>query len=288
MPMINVFDYNDFRTYLADWYDAKKKDNPNFSFQLIANKAGIKNKGFIYNIIKGDKLLSKSNILKISKALGHNRYEADYFENLVAFNQTEDPTERKYFFEKLNRITNMGKPISPAQVLRKDQYKFYSNWHHAMIRSIIDMYEFRDDYKWLAKMVNPPVSVAQAKQSVRLLKKLELICKGDDGIYRISDKCLTTGKDFIHVAFQNFNLACTDLAKRAFTEFPLKVRNMSGLTLGVSECGYGKICEEIAHFQKKIMEIANTDEEADRVYQLNFHFFPTSNNDQQSRKRRTV
>ena len=52
---------------------------------------------------------------------------------------------------------------------------------------------------------------------------------------------------------------------------------MTGLTLGISKEGYEKICEKIQSFQADIMEIADTDASADRVYQLNFHFFPTSN-----------
>jgi uncharacterized protein (TIGR02147 family) len=282
--MTNIFEYTNFRIYLDEWYEAKKRNNPNFSFQHIADKAGIKNKGFIYNIIKGDKLLSKSNVFKISKALGHNRYEAEYFENLVAFNQAIDLTEKKYLFEKLSQITNMGKTVSKAQVLRKDQYEYYSNWYHAMIRSIIGMYGFRDDYKWLSRMINPPITVPQAKHSVQLLEKLQLILKDDQGIYRLSHNNLTTGKDLMSVAFQNFHSACTDLAKRAITEFPLEKRNMTGLTLGISEKTYERICKEIEVFQEKIMGIAEVDETADRVYQLSFHLFPTSNNDQQRKQ----
>jgi uncharacterized protein (TIGR02147 family) len=283
--MINVFDYCDFRKYLADYYEEKKKENPNYSYQIIADKAGVKNKGFIYNIINGDKVLSKSNIFKVSQALGLNRYEAEYFENLVAFNQAEDITERKYLFEKMSRVRNMGKATSTAQILRKDQYEFYSNWYHVTIRSIIGMYDFKGDYKWLSKMVNPHITVTQAKHSVELLEKLGLVCKEKGGTYRIGDKSLTTGKDIMSIAFQNFHMACNDLAKRAFTQYPLDTRNMTGLTLGISKNSYDKICEEIQGFQTKIMEIANRDEEADRVYQLNFHLFPTSDNAPERKKK---
>lgn len=274
--MINVFDYSDFRKYLTDYYEDKKKANPNFSYQIIANKAGVKNRGFIYNIINGDKVLSKSNIFKVSKALGHNRYEAEFFECLVAFNQAEDMAERKYLFEKMSQVKNTGKTTSEAQILRQDQYEFYSNWYHVMVRSIIGMYDFKDDYKWLSRIVNPHITVTQAKHSVRLLEKLGLISNGKNGAYKICDKSLSTGKDIMSIAFQNFHIACTDLAKRSFTEFPLDSRNMTGLTLGISKKSYFDICEEIQNFQTKIMEIANHDEVADRVYQLNFHFFPTS------------
>lgn len=277
--MVNVFEYSNFRLYLSAWYEDRKKENHRFSFQLIAQKAGIKNKGFIYNIIKGEKQLSKTNIFKLSKALGHNNYEAEYFETLVAFNQANDPSEKKYLFEKLTGITNKGKPVSEAQLLRANQYDFYSNWYHAVVRSIIGLYEFSGDYKWLAGMVDPPITVPQAKHSVRLLEKLKLIRKDKDSIYRISSTKLTTGNDVRNVAFRNFHLAWNDLAKRALEELPTDKRNVTGLTLGISEKSYEKICDEIISCQKKIMEIADEDDDADRVYQLNFQLFPASGTD---------
>lgn len=282
--MVNVFDYTDFRSYLSAWYEDKKGDNYRFSFQMIAQKAGIKNKGFIYNIIKGNKQLSKTNIFKLSKALGHNPSEAEYFETLVSFNQACDPSEKRYLFERMSRITNKGKKVSKAQVLRANQYEFYSNWWHVMVRSIIGLYGFKDDYKWLAKMVDPPLTIPQAKQSVRLLTKLELIRKDPAGIYRISSTKLTTGHDELSVAFQKFHLSCTDLAKRALEECATDKRNVSGLTLGMSEKSYEKICAEIIRFQDTIMDIANEDKSADRVYQLNFQLFPTSASDAERKK----
>ena len=276
--MVNVFDYSDFRKYLADYYADKKKENPRYSYQVIANRAGIKNKGFIYNIIKGKKALLNSNIGKISVALGHARFETEYFEALVAFNQAKDATTRKILFEKMNAVKNMGKRKSTAQVLRQDQYDFYSNWHHVMVRLVIGMYEFRDDYRWLSKMIDPPIKAAQAKHSVKLLERLGLIRKRSDGIYEISSLNLSTGRDVASVAFRNFHLACNELAKEAFTRFPSDIRNMTGLTLGISGEGYGKICAEIREFQTKLIGIANADKNADRVYQLNFNLFPTSRN----------
>ncbi len=137
--MVNIFDYTDFKKYLADYYEEKKSKNPNFSYQYLADKAGFKNRGFIYNIINGNKNVSKSNCFKISYALEHNKYEAEYFENLVAFYQAKNLKEINYFFDKINQIKNRGKGYTKTQLIRQDQYEFYSKWYHSAIRSIIDM-----------------------------------------------------------------------------------------------------------------------------------------------------
>jgi uncharacterized protein (TIGR02147 family) len=138
------------------------------------------------------------------------------------------------------------------------------------------MYGFNGDYKKLARMVNPPITVPQAKHSVQLLEKLGLIKKGKDNDFTIAENGLTTGTDVMNVAFQNFHLDCADLAKRAIAVYPLSMRDMTGLTLGISRESYERIRKEIRIFQDAVMDIANADQASDRVYQLNFHFFPLS------------
>jgi uncharacterized protein (TIGR02147 family) len=274
--MTTVYDYTDFRKYLADYYAAKKAANPRFSYKLLANKGNFRNKGFVYNIVNGAKMLSKANVLKLSQALGHNKHETEYFEYLVAFNQAKSLKERTYYFERCNNLRGRGVGMSKAQILRKDQYEFYSQWYHSAVRSLIDMHEFKDDYAWLARAVCPPISLKQARQSVRLLEDLGLIARGERGVYRLTSKSITTGPEVVSLGVTNFHIECTKLAARSIEEMPREKRNVTGLTLGISAPGYQRICEEIRTFQQKIMDIADQDANADRVYQLNFHLFPIS------------
>jgi len=75
--MMTIFDFTDFREYLRNYYREKKQSNPSFSYQLLTQKAGFNNRGFLFNIIKGTKKLTKTHCYQLSKALGHNRKEAD-------------------------------------------------------------------------------------------------------------------------------------------------------------------------------------------------------------------
>ena len=56
----------------------------------------------------------------------------------------------------------------------------------------------------------------------------------------------------------------------------IKKIDMSTLTLSISEDAYGTMKEEIANFRKKLLGIAEKDRIPDRVYQLNYQFFPLS------------
>ncbi|MGL1904103.1 MAG: TIGR02147 family protein [Fibrobacterales bacterium] len=273
--MINIFEYTDYKSFLSDFYEFKKGENSNFSYQTLATKAGFKNKGFVYNIFKGNKGLSKSNIFKLTQALSLNKIETEYFETLVTFQNAESLEERNFHFEKMNTLYAKGIAKEPLRI-RQDKFELYSNWHHSVIRSLIDMYPFEGDYKWLSKKVKPSITVKEAKASVALLEKLELVGINKNGKYAVKDKNITTGKSVLSLAVQNFHLECTELAKQAILYTPSTRRNITGLTLGISEKAYHTICAEIQAFQKNIINIANADMNSDKVYQFNFHLFPLS------------
>jgi uncharacterized protein (TIGR02147 family) len=274
--MPNIFEYTDYRKYLLDYYKGKKTANPSFSYNSFSLKAGFKNKGFLYSAIHGGKNLAKSSIVKVTHALGLKKNEAEYFENLVFFNQAIDLIERTYFCEKLNNVKLLDKSITVVHQTRKDQYEFYSTWYHSAVRSLIDMFPFKDDFAWLARSVYPQITVKQAEKSVALLEKLGFIEKQKDGVYKLTTPNITTGNEIIALAALNFHKQASRLVEHALNGVPMEKRNITGLTLGVSERTYQKVCDEIKDFRAKIVNIAQDDLEADRAYQLNFHFFPVT------------
>jgi uncharacterized protein (TIGR02147 family) len=274
--MTNVFEYTDYRAYLADYYKEKKAANPLFSYNSFSLKAGFKNKGFLYGVIHGSKNLSKSSIIKISGALALKRNEAEYFENLVFFNQAIDLIERTYFCEKLNSAKTNDRKVTLVHQTRKDQYEFYSTWYHCVVRSVIGMYPFKGDYAWLAKKVYPNITPKQAEKSVELLEKLGLIAKRKDGTYALTNNNITTGNEIVALAALNFHKEASRLVEYSLDTVPMGKRNITGLTLGISDRTYQRICEEIKEFRARIVNLVQDDLEADRTYQLNFHFFPVT------------
>lgn len=284
--MVDIFNFTDYRKFLECYYQERKASCPAFSYQFLAIKAGFTNKGYVYNLLKGKRSLSKSSLFKMCEALELNKQQAEYFENLVSFNQALEIKEKKHYFERLNQLRKKNVLKNEMQTIQEEQYEYYSTWYHSVIRSIIDMYRFSDDYTWLARMVNPQITAKQARHSVELLNDLGMISKEKDGTYKVTDKNITTGKDIMRLAVQNFHLQCNDLAKNAIQNIPKEERNATGLTIGISQSTYSRICDEIFQFQNRIAEIVSEDTDADRVYQLSFCMFPLSRSDSQ-RKNRT-
>jgi uncharacterized protein (TIGR02147 family) len=63
--MIKIYEYTDFRKFLKDFYDDKKKEAPNFSYRFITLEGGI-NAGNFSKILKGQRNLSIEAALKLA------------------------------------------------------------------------------------------------------------------------------------------------------------------------------------------------------------------------------
>jgi uncharacterized protein (TIGR02147 family) len=274
--MISVFRYNNYRKYLADIYKSRKREGK-FSYRQFAELLKFRERKTLYAVITGYRNLTRPWTWQVSRALNHDFYETDYFETLVSLNQASTAEDKKYLQDKLNRIKRSRKSASQIHLIRKEQYKLYSEWYHWAVRAIIDMSEFKDDYHWLAGMVNPPITPEQARKSVALLQKSGMIRKDNlTGVYKVPHKLLSTGKTPLIPNLRAFHLDCLKLAERAVVKMPLDERNIMGLTLGISRKTYERMCDETGEFQKRMLKMAKNDDKPNRVYRFNFQLFPMS------------
>jgi uncharacterized protein (TIGR02147 family) len=274
--MPTIFDYTDYRKFLADYYEEKKKTSASFSFQNFSRMAGFTSKSFVFNVIHGRKNLSRSSSLSMAEAMCLKKNETAYFEALVSFNQAASFKERDFSFEKLNSIRPSAMQDSVGRRLRREQYEYFSKWYHAAIRALIDIVQVKNDYALVGRMLYPPVPGKQVKESVRLLERLGLIARKRGGAWKICDKIVSTGPEVQSHAAHRFHLATMELAAKALRELPRNDRNISGLTLGISKEAYEKTREALYECQDKILAIAKEDKNPDGVYQVNFHLFPLS------------
>ena len=274
MPDIST--YTDYKKFLQDYYEEARRKNSGFSYRVFSQKAGIKSRGFLYNVIQGKRSLSKSYVFGLSQAMHFNKPESDYFENLVAFNNASTLKERNHFYERLSAIKFSGDTAWKPQITRSEQFEYYSKLPYSIVRSLIDLHGFDGDYQALAKAVRPRITPGQARKAITLLERLGFIKKQKNGDYVVTNKSITTAPEVQSLAVLNFHKQSGELALKTLEELPKDQRNISGVTLGISKPVYQQICKEIETFRSRLLQIAEADEAADSVYQLNFQFFPVS------------
>ena len=269
-----IFEYLDYREVLRDYYQSKKAANPAFSLRAFSDKIGFKAKDFISRVMQGDKNLSAQSIQKIVTGLKFGKREASFFEDLVWFNQAETMDEKNSWFQKMQNELKIVRFTEGQHQLAFYQYQVYSHWRHLVVRSLIGMYGFHGDFTSLAKSVHPTITIEEAKESVELLEKCNLVKKNEDGSYELVNKDITTGDRTSKIALRGFHQHCLALGAESIDRDPPTMRNISGLTLGISQAGYEKIVERMSAFRKEIAQIANEDKDADKVYQMQLLLFP--------------
>jgi uncharacterized protein (TIGR02147 family) len=277
--------YSDYRQFLNDYYQERRKNDRHFSFFDFSRRAGIKSKGFLHNVIHGKRNLNSAHIEGLCRVFRFGAFESNYFRYLVGFNQAVDTKKRASSLARLLTVKSRGKRAWKAQVLRNDQFEFYSQYHHSVIRSLIGLFGFNGDYKKLSDKVYPSLTPRKARLSFELLLRLGLVKKSGKQ-YVLSDPLISTPPEITSQAVVDHHRQCLELGKKTLVDLPAQKRNISSVTLGISEKTYENICEEIETFRFHLLDIAKADTNADRVYQFNFQMIPVSKSSRRGRKPR--
>jgi uncharacterized protein (TIGR02147 family) len=110
-----------------------------------------------------------------------------------------------------------------------------------------------------------------------LLDRLGIIGKNGDGCYTLTSTHISTGEHEKSLAIANYQHETMRLAQEALDRYEKERRDISTLTLGLSERSYHAIKTLLDETKRKIQSIVTEDLDSDRVYQLNLQFFPVSN-----------
>lgn len=269
----NIFDFLDYRAYLHNYYTFMKKNTTFFSHRYFNNKAGIKSPNFFKNIIDGKKNLTKDSTLKFASALGLNKKETEYFENLVFFDQSKTSDKKQYYFE---RIKLLSKDIVKT-IIEESQVGYFSRWYHCVVRELVVIRNYRDDFSRLANDVRPRITCAQARKSVQLLLELGLIVKKPDGTYVQTSRNISAGNNSVaSMLIRQYHKNTLDNIKESLDSFPVHERTCTSLVMSITEEIYKELEEEIQEFRNRITHIANKSSCSDRVYQIAIQLFPVS------------
>jgi uncharacterized protein (TIGR02147 family) len=271
----SIFEYLDYRLFLHDHIEERKKDNPHFSIRMVAYKLGC-NPGFFTRVLKGTRNLSPQYVLKLGELLKLTTKQKHYFELLVNYNQAKKQVEKDHYFHQLDIFrTSKVKETSVAQ------HAMYSQWYYVVLRELIDILPCRvaseETFRSLARYFEMKVTPEQIKQALGILDGLGILRRKPDGTFTVRERFISSGIDIPQVVVNRVLLQFMELAKMAVDRFPRQERSLSTLTFSVSEKGYEKIREKLDQYRREILSIVSEGgDPVNRVYHLNMHLFPVT------------
>lgn len=245
---------------------------PTFTKSWICLRLGLPNSRSYFNDVLNGKKVTPAYIDRFVAVLELGKEQARFFRVLVKFNQAEEPAERELYFAQLISLNR-----TPKRTMTPELYRFYGEWYHSAVRAILDIYDFRDDYAALARRIVPPITVKQAKGSIKLLESLGLIGTDDHGYCRPTDKAIATPDYVKDELLKQYQMQCLELAKKAVMRNRREPHDISTNTISISAEGYERLQKRLHQFRAEVRSLVNKDEQpADRVYQLDIQLFPNS------------
>ena len=269
--MKTIFEYDSFRTYLQDYCAYRKSKESSFSMRSFENRLNVSN-GYLTRIIKGEKSCSPDLITRFVQCLKLRKREATYFDLLVRYEQAKKETARQYLYERL-----LHSRPSRVPSIDKGQYELFQESHHVKLHALVSVLKIKanNSYQHIGQMLSPVISTSKVKASFDLLLKLGLIAI-KDGYLTVTDRNLSTGKNPRDLTLRRFLTNSLEEAMHALNAGDESEREVSIMTLSLSEKSYSTILEKMAELRKEIHTIVQNDNDTDQVYQMGMFTIPVS------------
>ncbi len=231
----------------------------------------LNSRSYFNDVLKGKKVTPQF-VERFIPILELDSEEAEFFRVLVKFNQADTLHDRELYFRQLISLNK-----TPKAIVDLSAYEFYRRWYHIAIRTLLDTYDFSDNYPDLAKKLIPPITVKQAKESIALLEKLSLIKKNEDGFFKPTQKALATADYVKDELIRQYQLQCIELAEKAVFREDADPQDIYTNTISISQQGLKRLQLLLKRFKSEVCSLVNKDEHpADQVYQLNVQLFAKS------------
>lgn len=273
MMVPNIYDYIDYRLFILDAAKSLNKNDPTFSFSDLAHAIGASSPDFLREIRDRLFVISDASIGTLADYLGFDSDALQYFATLVAFDRAKTNTAKDAFLKKILR----SKEFSVARELREDQYRFFSRWYIPVIRELITSPYYDNNPSWIASRIVPAISDEEVKDAIELLIALDLVSFDEKtGTWHQKDTVIKTSAEVKGSAFVEYHSNVIKLGEASIERFTSDQRDLRALTLSVSDEGYRNLKKRIESIWQELLSYAETDEETNRVYQVNLQCFPVS------------
>jgi uncharacterized protein (TIGR02147 family) len=264
----DVFAYLDYRGYLRALYDSRKRRGA--SYRSFARRAGLRSPNYLKLVIDGDRNLSAAMATQFAKACDLSPEGQRYFVLLVAFNQARSSETRARTHTALRRARGPSRFAALDAAL--DAY--HSLWYLPAIRELVASPHFREDARWLARQLLPPITAAEARRSLAVLLELGLLVRDGNGVLRQARTTVTTGPEARSRQLKRFHRTMMNHAKSSIERIAPPERDISGLTLCLGEHGLTLVKKAIQRFRHELLELSELEQDGRQVVQLNFQLFP--------------
>jgi uncharacterized protein (TIGR02147 family) len=270
MERPDIFTYENYRSYLRDWYAWMKATKSGFSYRTFSLWAGFKSPNQLQLIIQGKRNITDATIAVFIRVLKLTRRERRYFELLVKLNQATTPEAKAAFLLELSSFFKRFK-----NNLKHNQFEYLTKWYYPVVRELVTTEGFRPDRHAIARRIGHGVTPRHVDEALEKLIELGLVVRRDDGTLAQADAIVTTGPETEAAASYFYHRQMIRLALEALEQQLPEERNFSGITLACRKEDILEIAQILTDCRRQILNFLENRGKVrdDEVHQLNLQFF---------------
>lgn len=268
-----LYEYVDFRDFLRDWFEARKAADPRFTHRKFSKLAGQRSPSFISDVLERRRNLTVETAAAVARAMKLGSAESRFFAALVDLDRARDTSERNEAWQRISAT----RAFREARPIEAEGFRYLSHWYYPAIRELACLPEFQADPEWIAGVLRPSITVAEARRAMQALVDLGMLAPDRDGVLRPVDATVVTPHEVRGLAVHNYHHGMLDLAREAIERFRPSQRHFSAATISVPGSLVPWLKEELDALQERILDRAEQHQgKAEQVLQVHMHFFPLS------------
>jgi len=278
--VITIFQYTDYRSYLKDALQDLKERDVKVSQRWIQQRLGVKTSGWLADLLAGRRRLGRAQLDIFCRLLDLSAREELYFQTLVDYVHARGAPQRNRAFEKLATFHEV-----PRDLIDPDRFEYFSKWYYGAIREWLLVEPYKGDPALLARSLRPAITPAQAKEAIVVLERLGMIKRFASGEMRPSVEHVKKLAHFGPEHYYRYIRAQLELGLDAVERIPKDERDVSALTLVLSEEGFRTFRQELKELRGRMIKLSEEENkkfwngvegDSRRVYQAMLQLFPVT------------
>lgn len=263
----NVFEFNNYREYLRQYYDFHKEKSATFSYRSFARRAGLNTSDYLKKVIDGKRPITEKKLAPFLRGLKLKGDKAKYFKLMVALEREENPAEQSIILNKMKRL----KRAQLKSELDQTHYTLFSHWHAIAIRELVLLPDFEPTPEYVVKKLRRKITRAQAESVLQKLIELGYI-QHIDGKWQQSEPMITSSDGIVSEAICHVHREMLEITIDSIAKDPIESRSNNALVAAVSKEKLPQLKEKLITFRKELNAFLTEEEsQADDVIQVIIH-----------------
>lgn len=267
---LKVSEYPDYRAFLAALYSEAKRRDSSYSFVRLSDDLGLGSTN-AHSVIHGRRPLTDKSAQRVCKELDLSGPQKRYFLVLVRQERARSAEDREAAFRE--RV-DIKRHLLPSE-LSRSQLAFFEHWYHAVVLELLRLPDASDAPEWIADHLKHGVSLPLIKQSLELLVELGYLARDESrGRLFPTEVTISSGNEVRGIGLLSYHRQMIDLAVQALDQTPFQERDISAITVAVSEALRDQMKAEIVALRKRFLQLAAEEIGPGEIVQLNIQLFP--------------